>query len=137
MKKRLLALLMSLCLLVGLLPTAAWAAEEDVTTVESETELKNAIFSADGTRETPSRIQVVGNIEITTALDFTGKHIELFSENEQSTISASSIFTPTESSMVKVGDGTQETTLVLKNIKLQANTDDIINTGSYIRLVTQ
>ena len=59
MKKRLLALCMSLCLLVGLFPTAAWAAEEDgAISVSTEKELRAAINDAEGTKENPTKIEL-------------------------------------------------------------------------------
>jgi hypothetical protein len=69
MKKRLLALFMSLCLVVGLLPTAAWAAEEDsAVSVSTEEELRAAINAADGTKENPTEIELQSNIDLKTTL---------------------------------------------------------------------
>ena len=73
MKKRLLALFMSLCLVVGLLPTAAWAAEEDsAVSVSTEEELRAAINAAEGTKENPTEIELQSNIDLKATLVIDG-----------------------------------------------------------------
>ena len=82
MKKRLLALFMSLCLVVGLLPTAAWAAEEDsAVSVSTEEELRAAINAADGTKENPTEIELQSNIDLKATLVIDGNTSVFISGN--------------------------------------------------------
>ena len=75
MKRQLLATFLSLCLLVGLLPTVALAADEGVST---EDELNNAIEAASETAEDPTVIVIADNFEISKAIHIpSGKYIQI------------------------------------------------------------
>ena len=75
MKQRILATLISLCLLVGLLPSVALAADECVSTEE---QLNSAIETASETAEDPTVIVIADNFEITKAIYIPSeKHIQI------------------------------------------------------------
>ncbi len=65
MKKRLLSAIVSLCLLLTMVPTVAFAASNGVKT---EAELRAAIETADGTVDNPTVIELLSNIVLESKL---------------------------------------------------------------------
>ena len=76
--KRLGACLLCFVLLVGVMPTVAWAARD--TTVSTFEDLQNALNNATGTEDNPTVITIDGTIEVTSEIELSrnsNKHIKL------------------------------------------------------------
>lgn len=115
MKRRILATFLSLCLLVGLLPTVALAVEKNVSTEDA---LIEAIDNAEGTRENPTVIHISSSITLTKTLKFDGKNIKLLGVGSGITISLSESgnFETDIFSLNRQEDAT--TTLIIENITI-------------------
>ena len=126
MKKRIFAILLSLCMVIGLLPVTAMAA--DTVSVTTEAELLAAIESATGTSENPVRITVKADITLNHNIFVdSGKCIVLRGEDRDTTITLADTAELTEgekqSSMIEIGSKHSEdvTEVTLENITLNAN----------------
>lgn len=123
MRTKFLAILLTLCMLVGLMPVAVMA-EETVIKVEDETSLNTAITNSDGTDEEPMVITLTGNIELTNELAIPdGKHIIL--DGSGYSVYPGSEFTyPAGLNMIVVGTESASedvtTSLEVRNLTLDA-----------------
>ena len=84
MKKRILATLLSLRMVMSLLPVTALAAEAQTFTVQNEEELVAAINNATGTAEQPTLIEIGSDFEISNAIHIpSGKFIKINGNNHE------------------------------------------------------
>lgn len=126
MKRRILATLLSLCLVVGMLPVTAMA-EENCVAVKTEEELLAAISKATGTKNKPVEITLEKDIQITNPISFSEKFILLQGANSKIKLYPGEQFS-NKMTLIQVGEkgnsGTLESpssSLSLKNITIDMN----------------
>ena len=135
MKQRMLATFLSLCLLLGLLPTVALATndQQEETTQSISTDpkedmttwLQNQVNNSNGSKENPAIIEIRDSLELTTTLKIPdGKYVEIVGVGNNITISPANSFTSNAfaTALIEVGSTeTGEALLNLKNITLDGN----------------
>ncbi|MCF2671750.1 InlB B-repeat-containing protein, partial [Butyricicoccus pullicaecorum] len=122
MKKRILATLLSLCMVMSLLPVTAMAAETSEG-VSTEQALKDAIAAAEGTEEKPTVIRLLDNIRLTSTLVIPdNKHIVIDGAEKKFSISPAENFESESRRLIQVGSGeTESGSLRLTDITIDAN----------------
>ena len=120
MKKKILSLLLALCLVMALVPMTAFAANETVGTLAA---LQTAITNAAGTEENPTVIVISGQIEVNRTIEIpAGKYIKLVGENSNAGLIRADSFTfanspvTNSSHLLSVQGG-----LVLEDITIDGN----------------
>ena len=135
MKRQIFATFLSLCLLVGLLPTVALATndQQEETTQSISTDpkedmttwLQNQVNNSNGSKENPAIIEIRDSLELTTTLKIPdGKYVEIVGVGNNITISPANSFTSNAfaTALIEVGSTeTGEALLNLKNITLDGN----------------
>ena len=135
MKRQIFATFLSLCLLVGLLPTVALATndQQEETTQSISTDpkedmttwLQNQVNNSNGSKESPAIIEVKNSLELTTTLKIPdGKYVEIVGVGNNITISPANGFINSAfaTALIEVGSTeTGEALLNLKNITLDGN----------------